>query len=82
MPVPELGKQNRICLFIRKLPTLSGDGNKLGKDGQVMQIYSVNFWKDVPTVTVRSLTEEIGKPNSGKNYTKNILLTQISTMVT
>ena len=45
-----------------------------------MEISSINLWKDVPTVTVRSLTEEIGKPNSGKNYTKNILITQITTM--
>ena len=81
MPGPELGKQNRICLCIRKLPTLPGDGNKLDKDGQIMEIYSTNFWEAVPTVTVRSLPEEIGKPNSGKNYTKNILMTQITTMV-
>ena len=26
-----------------------------------MEISSINLWKDVPTVTVRSLTEEIGK---------------------
>lgn len=43
-----------------------GDGDKLGKEGQVMEIYS--NCKDMPVLTVISLTEEIGKPNSRRHF--------------
>lgn len=72
MPVPEFGKTEWICLFIRKLPTLPSDGNRLTK--MVVMKFAPQISKGCAyTVTVRSLSEEIGSLIVGRTI-QNILI--------